>query len=209
MRRSLTLFIAAALMPAGCNPQQTSGPSLEAAQPSQSQSLKGKKVVMVIASRNFRGEELSKPRSILAARGASVTLASNSLAEATGMLGAKAKADVLIRDVSAADYDAVVFIGGSGASEYFKDPTAHALCKAAAAGRKLLCAICIAPGILANAGVLKGKKATVCKGSADMLKRSGATYTGKPVEVDGLIITADGPGSSSAFGEAIAEALAK
>ena len=146
---------------------------------------------------------------ILVEQGATVTLASSSLAEATGMLGAKAKADVLFDQVSAADYDAIVFVGGFGASEYFANAKAHELCRAAVAQGKLLCAICIAPGTLANAGVLKGKKATVWEGTADLLGKGGAKYTGKAVEIDGKIITAAGPEAAAAFGRAIADALAK
>lgn len=42
---------------------------------------------------------------------------------------------------------------------------------------KVLGAICIAPRILAEAGVLKGKKATVWHSEAEALKRKGAIYT--------------------------------
>ncbi len=171
------------------------------------QRLQGKKVVLIIARQKFRDEELVEPRKLLAAEGAEVTVASSSLKEATGMLGTKAKADVLIDDVNAADYDAIVFVGGMGASEYYGNAKALELCQSAVAQGKLLAAICIAPGTLAKAGVLKGKKATCWKGSAAMLKQGGATFTGKAVEVDGRIITANGPKAAPAFARAIADAL--
>ncbi|MFC1768062.1 DJ-1/PfpI family protein, partial [Candidatus Margulisiibacteriota bacterium] len=60
---------------------------------------------------------------------------------------------------------------------------------------------------IANAGALKGKKATSFPGVADTVKAGGAIYTGKGVEADGKIVTADGPGSAKAFGEAINKAL--
>ncbi|CAG1772182.1 partial protease I, partial [uncultured bacterium] len=59
------------------------------------QSVKGKKAVIIIASNNFRDEELLKPKEVLEKNGVAVTVASSSLKEATGMLGAKVKPDIL------------------------------------------------------------------------------------------------------------------
>jgi len=169
--------------------------------------LSGKKVVMIIASRNFRDEEFNEPYRLLKNSGAEVTIASSSLEQAVGMLGGTAKPEVLIGDVKAEDYDAVVFVGGSGSSEYFNNPTAHKIAQEAAAAGKVLCAICIAPSTLANAGVLNGKKATCFNSEAGNLKAKGADYTGSPVERDGNIITAQGPNAARDFAKAIAEAL--
>jgi protease I len=171
--------------------------------------LTGKKVVMIIAPEKFRDEELFEPKELLEAAGATVKIASTSLEEATGMRGGKAKADLLLADVKVAEYDAIVFIGGSGASVYWDDATAHAIAVEAAESGKVLGAICIAPVTLAKAGVLDKKKATVYKSERSKLEAAGAKYTGAAVEVDGNIITADGPSSAKAFGQALAEALAK
>jgi len=170
--------------------------------------LSGKRVLMVVARDKFRDEELLKPRAILEQAGAAVTIASSSLEEATGMLGARVKPDVLLTDVSADDYDALVFVGGSGASEYFDNPTAHALAQAAAQQGKVLAAMCIAASTLANAGVLQGRRATCWSSEAGNLKAKGAQYTAAPVERDGLIITGEGPEAAGQFGEALVEALA-
>jgi protease I len=171
--------------------------------------LDGKKIVMVIASSNFRDEEFQVPKGIFEKQGASVTVASSSLKESRGMLGATAKPDVLIGDVRSDDYDAVVFIGGSGASEYWNDPTAHKLARDASEKAKVVAAICIAPVTLANAGILNGKKATVWSSEAGKLRKMGVTYTGAGVEVDGKIITGDGPQSATEFGEAVVKALSE
>jgi protease I len=171
--------------------------------------LSEKKIVMIIASNNFRDEELLKPRDVLSKMGASITIASSSLSIAKGMLGAQVKPDILIRDVNVDDYDAIVFIGGAGAHEYFTNATAHMIAKEAFSKGKILCAICIAPSTLANAGVLEGKKATCFSSEAANLKRKGANYTGKDVEIDGHIITGSGPSAAEKFGLAIAQALAQ
>ncbi len=169
----------------------------------------GKKVLMVIASSNFRDEELFEPKEVIEKAGGKVTVASSSLKTAKGMLGKTFKPQALLKDVEADDYDAVVFIGGAGASEYWDNAAAHSLAKAAAENGKPVCAICIAPVTLANAGLLKGKRATVWEGDADKIKAKGAKYTGADVAVDGNVITANGPKSATKFGEAIVRALGK
>lgn len=166
-----------------------------------------KKVVMIIAKNDFRDEELLEPKAVLEAKGISVTVASSSLGEAVGALGALAKIDMTIDNVNPSDFDAVIFIGGSGASEYWDSPVAHNIAKSAAEGKKIVAAICIAPVTLANAGLLSGKRATVWASEAETLKQAGAVYTGKEVEIDGNIVTANSPGAAKKFGEAIAEKL--
>jgi len=59
-----------------------------------------------------------------------------------------------------------------------------------------------------NHGKVVREKATCFGSEAPNLKAKGAIYTGKPVERDGSIITANGPESASLFGEAIAIYLA-
>jgi protease I len=172
-------------------------------------SLQGKKVLMIIAARNFRDEELLEPKAILERQGAAVIIASSSLSPARGMLGASAQPHVLLRDVKSADYDAIVFVGGSGASEYWDNPTAHQIAREALSRGAVVGAICIAPATLARAGILKGKKATVWASESGQLKNAGAQYTGESVEVDGNIITADGPQSAGAFGKALVTALSR
>jgi len=166
-----------------------------------------KKVVMVIAENNFRDEELLEPKKILEENGIEVTVASTSLNYSKGMLGAKYKPERLLSDINAADFDAVIFVGGGGASQYWDDPVAQKLAQDAFKANKVLAAICIAPVTLAKAGVLKGKRATVWSSEGDKLKASGATYTAKAVEKDGNVITASGPSAAAEFAEEIVKAL--
>jgi protease I len=168
-----------------------------------------KKVLMIIASDGFRDEELLKPKEIFERNGFEVTVASTSLNTAKGMLGTKIKPDILIQDVNVSDYSAVVFVGGVGASVYWDDPLAHKLATDAYNRGKIVSAICIAPVTLAKAGLLSSKKATVWEQEKEQLKKYGAIYTGKPVEKDGKIITANGPFSAEEFARAILEELLK
>lgn len=166
-----------------------------------------KKVLMVIAANQFRDEEYQKPRALLEGAGALVTVASSSLKEAVGMLGLKVRPDILLKEARMEDFDAVVFVGGMGATEYWDNPAAHSLAKQAFSSGKLTSAICLAPMTLANAGLLKGKKATIWKDAVGDFKTKGVIYTGKPVEQDGRIITGSGPDAAEAFGRALVEAL--
>ena len=166
-----------------------------------------KKAVMIIAHDNFRDEEFLEPAEILEKNGIEVKVASSKLGPAKGKLGAMVKPDMLLKEVNVKDFDAVVFIGGNGASEYWDDPIAHNLAQEAYNSGKVVAAICIAPVTLARAGVLKGKKATVWSSEGEQLKQLGADYTGNPVERDGKIITAAGPFAAKDFGEEIVKAL--
>lgn len=170
---------------------------------------KKKKAVMIIASNNFRDEELLKPREVLEKNGVTVTVASSSLKEATGMLGAKVKPDILFTDITVTDYDTVIFIGGSGAGEYWDNPIAHKIANDANNAKKIVGAICIAPVTLARAGLLKNKKVTTYSSTINDIKSAGAKYTGNDVERDGNIITASGPAAAQKFGEAIVKALSQ
>ena len=167
----------------------------------------GKRVLLVIAPSNFRDEELFDSKAALEQSGAETTIASRQTGTITGMLGGKAEATLALADVNPADFDAVVFIGGTGASAYFDDGTAQQIAKDAVSQGKVVAAICIAPSILANAGLLDGKDATAFESEAGNLKAKGADYTGKAVTVDGKLITGNGPGAARQFGQEIAKAL--
>lgn len=168
-----------------------------------------KKAVMIIPSREFRDEELMETKNILEKNSIEVKVASTTLEPIEGMLGAKARPDILITDIKVKDFAAIIFVGGSGASQYYDDPLAHKLAQEAVALNKIVAAICIAPVTLARAGILKGRRATVSSYEAGDIKSEGANYTARAVEKDGNIITASGPTAAKAFAEAIVEALQK
>jgi len=169
--------------------------------------LSGKKVAMIIASKSFRDEEFEVPREILVSNGAEVVVASSSLKEAKGTLGAKVKPDILISDLNVKDFDCIIFVGGSGSSEYWDNETALRIAKETYDDGKIIAAICIAPVTLANAGILKDKKATAYTTVLGKLKKKGAICERTGVAVDGNIVTADGPNSAQKFADIIVEKL--
>lgn len=164
-------------------------------------------VVMVIAPSVFRDEEYAEPKAALEGRGAHVVTASLEPGECTGRFGLTATATISVAEAAERRWDAVIFVGGGGASVYFDDAQAHRLARAQSDAGGVLAAICIAPSTLARAGLLGGVRATAFPDREDDLKAHGAVWTGAPVTVDGRVITANGPEAATAFGEAIAEAL--
>jgi protease I len=165
--------------------------------------LDGQRALLVIYE-HFQQREYDIPRAILEELGCVVTVASSSLDVLTGTGGAKVRADLLLSEVHAADYDAIVFVGGT---QYgINDPEAQRIAQEAMVRDKVVAAICIAPITLAKAGLLQGKRVTAALNPA-VLEEYGAIHSGAGVERDGFIITADSPGSSREFGETIAAAM--
>ncbi|MDR1696180.1 MAG: DJ-1/PfpI family protein [Endomicrobium sp.] len=162
-----------------------------------------KKAVFITAPEVFRDEEYYKPKKILEDAGVQVVTASVKRGEITGRFGYKAISDLTIGEINPDDFDAIVYVGGGGASVFFENRIALKLANEFYNSRKTVSSICIAGTTLANAGVLKGKKATVFPDGKDALIKGGADYTGNPLEIDGNIITANGPEAAVDFGNAI------
>lgn len=171
--------------------------------------LAGKSILFVVAPRNFRDEELLETKRMLKNSGAKCTIASTIGDSISGMLGAKVMPDMLLSDARAKDYDAIIFVGGSGAMALWNNSDAHRVAKAALKANKLVAAICLAPVILANSGVLKNCDATVFPSAKKQLSRKGAKYVDRDVVVCGNIITANGPKAVKKFAKAIKSALIK
>jgi len=162
-----------------------------------------KKIVIVFANRLFRDEELRVPYEYLTNKGYKVTLASDSIQEASGKLGMTIKPDMLAYDIEEKDFDAILFVGGPGTKTFFKDKTIHEIIRAFNERNKLIGAICISPVILAYSKILNKKNVTVWIDGKDILEKSGARYTGNDVEIDGNIITANGPKAALSYARAI------
>jgi len=168
--------------------------------------LSSKKAIMIIAPENFRDEEYFDTRSALEKKGVDVSVASIANPAVSGIEKREVEVDMMIPDVGD-EFDAIVFVGGGGAKVYFENQTALSLAQKYYEDGKVVAAICIAPMILGHAEVLRDKKATCWEGSAKDLEDFGVEYTGAKVEVDGKIITANGPKASGKFGKMIAKAL--
>ena len=176
------------------------------------ETLKGKKVAMIIAFKDFRDEEYFVPKEILEKAGIEVKTASNKKGIAIGADGGDVKVDLLVSEINPAEFAAVVFIGGSGCLENLDNESSYRVAQETVSQNRVLASICISPVILAKAGVLEGKKATFWSSVMDrspikILQNNGAIYEDKRVVVEGKIITGNGPEAAEEFGQAIVEVL--
>jgi len=165
-----------------------------------------RRVLIVIAPERFRDEELAEPKRALESAGHLVTITSPRPGVATGMLGARVAVATSLALLDAKDFDALVIGGGGGApSHLWDDEPLRALVRAMHAGGKPIGAICLAPPVLARAGVLSGKRATTFPDPPAIieLKRGGATCVDEPVVLDGTIVTGNGPDAAAAFAAAL------
>ena len=161
---------------------------------------------MVIAPVDFRDEEYFETRKILEDVGNKITVVNSNGQPSKSSFGKSVKPDKALYEVDAKDFDAIIFVGGSGTKAYFNNQQALNLAREFSKSGKVVAAICIAPTILVNAGILNRKKATSFPSERNNINAIGY-YTGKSVEVDGKIITANGPLAAKEFGKKIADAL--
>lgn len=106
------------------------------------------------------------------------------------------------------DFDMVVLPGGlPGADNLNDDPRIQQLIKKMAAEGRYTAAICAAPKVLANAGVLSGKQATSYPGFLDKMGLADVRYSEQAVVQDGKVITSRGPGTAMVFALTLIENL--
>lgn len=171
----------------------------------------GKRILMVVAQKGFRDEELDVPRKVFMSNGFEVTVAAGSLDEASGRFGAVVKPDVEIAKADIPGFDAVVIVGGRGSRDYlWNNVTLHKGLADAFSKNRVVAAICISPVVLAKAGILKGRSATVFPDDEAVaeLKKAGAEYRNMDVIRDGNIVTGRDPQAAEKFAREIVSLLA-
>ena len=105
------------------------------------------------------------------------------------------------------DYDTVVLPGGlPGAAHLKADVRIIELLKKMAAAGQYTAAICAAPMVLAEAGVLKGKQATSYPGFLD--GQPDVSLSTAAVVQDGKVLTSRGPGTAMDFALSLVAVLA-
>ncbi|MBU2590112.1 MAG: DJ-1/PfpI family protein [Nanoarchaeota archaeon] len=172
-----------------------------------------KKILFIIAQ-DFRDEELLEPMTLLAEQGCEIKIAAEKIEIIMGVKKVQIMPDMDLEEaaINLNNFKAIIFVGGPGAKIYFDNVLCHEIIKEAHAKRRIIAAICIAPIILAKAGILQGYHATVFtsttdKHYADGMRIRGAKYVAQDVVVDRNIITAKGSHVATKFGLAIAELM--
>lgn len=117
--------------------------------------------------------------------------------------------DTPLESVLREDFDMIVLPGGMpGAQHLREDPRIIELLRTMAEAGKFAAAICAAPTVLAEAGLLAGRRATSYPGFLDRLEVRGMVYENAAVVQDGKILTSRGPGTAMDFALTLVEVLA-
>ena len=118
--------------------------------------------------------------------------------EVAGAHGITFLADAKKDEVDFSTLDCIVLPGGMpGTTNLGADETVDKVIREFAAGGKLVAAICAAPSVLGQAGILNGKHATSYPGFEPKL--TGAVTSEDSVVQDGNVITSRGMGTAIAF----------
>ncbi|MDR3274044.1 MAG: DJ-1/PfpI family protein [Puniceicoccales bacterium] len=163
-----------------------------------------KKRVLIIVADKFEEIEFSCPFDILWRGGTDVSIAGYSNIDLIGANGLQVRANVRFADVISETYDCVILPGGPGCYSLRGDEALGNFLVRHFQSGKLICAICAAPLILHDSGILRGKKYTAHPCTYNELTE--AAVTGNAV-ADGNLITASGPGTAAKFGFKILEHL--
>ena len=137
---------------------------------------------------------------LLRRAGIEVTSAGLDAGSVTASRGVTLIPDTDLESALKSDYDMIVLPGGlPGADHLDDDERIRSVLKKMANNGKYTAAICAAPKVLANAGVLAGKTATSYPGFLDGLGLSDTTLSNEAVVRDGKVITSKGPGTAIDF----------
>jgi protease I len=170
------------------------------------------KRVLILATDGFEQSELTGPRERLDKAGFETVVASPTDGEIKGWQhtdwGDTVKVDLTLNEVSVDDYDALLLPGGQMNPDKLRmDEKAVGLVKAFAENGKTIAAICHAPWLLAEAGLIEGKTVTGWPSIRTDLKNAGANVVDEEVATDGSLITSRNPDDIPAFSDAIIAAL--
>ncbi len=149
-------------------------------------------------------EELEAVTIIDILRRAEITVVTAGLDDkpVTASRGVVLVADTTLDDVLKQSFDMIILPGGlAGTDNLDRDPRIHKILQDMQQQGKYTAAICAAPKVLANAGLLENKSATSYPG---ILENASDTS----VVTDGLIITSKGPATAMEFALKLIEILA-
>jgi protease I len=168
--------------------------------------------ILIISDIGFEQSELEVPRDRLKQAGAKVTLATPDGQNIKGWQGKdwgrEVYSDAALESIDARDFDALVIPGGQMNPDLLRvNAKAVALVKAFAAAGKPIAAVCHAPWLLVEAGILKGRKATSYKSIRTDVINAGADWEDSEVVVDQGIVTSRSPEDLPAFVAKIIEEI--
>lgn len=171
------------------------------------------KRVMILATDGFEQSELLQPKANLEKAGVETTVVSLEKGEIRGWQdkdwGESVDVDKTVDEITTVEgYDALLLPGGQMNPDILRmNDKAVQLVKDFAAAKKPIAAICHAPWLLVEAGLLKGKTATGWPSIHTDLANAGANVVDREVVVDENLITSRKPDDIPAFSKALLDML--
>lgn len=166
--------------------------------------------VLILATNGFQKDELFSPRKALMDKSVDVYLASPSLDEISSDWNdnQSIKPDTLIENVTVGDFDALILPGGLANPDTLRQ-NIHAtnLVRKFADNGKIIAAICHAPWILIDAGLVRGREMTSYPSIKTDLINAGASWVDQEVAISNGIITSRSPDDLEAFNAKIIEEI--
>ena len=153
----------------------------------------------------YEDTEMMAPIDMLSRAGIPMTRVGVTGKTITGKLGFSIEADILPEELDLSDCEMIFLPGGPGTKNYYDKPVIDEAIAYCLEHDCYIAAICAAPSVLAQKGVLEGKKA-VCHFSVRD-KMAGAELQDGLVCVDGKIITGCGAAASIELGLTMVEQL--
>jgi protease I len=171
--------------------------------------ISGKKV-MILATHGFEQSELEVPRDKLKAAGAKVDVVSPEKGQIKGWdmkdWGHPVPVDRMLNEVSSSDYDALVLPGGQINPDLLRiNQDALKMIKAFYNEGKVVAAVCHAPWLLIETGLIRGRKCTSYISIKTDVINAGGLWEDSKVVTDQGIITSRNPGDLEAFSDKIIE----
>lgn len=161
--------------------------------------------VLAILAEGFEEIEATAPIDLLRRAGAEVTVAAlGDNIHVTGRSGITLHADTTLAAVGDAVYDCLFLPGGPGVKHLRADRRVPEIVTRHHAADKWLAAICAAPTVLNDVGLLSGRRYTAHFSVANELP---AIISSERVVADGRILTSRGAGTAVDFGLFLIEKL--
>ena len=168
--------------------------------------LSGKRVLTFVGE-IYEEMELWYPKFRLEEAGAKVVMAGQERTTYTGKYGYPAKADAVVSELSAEEFDGLFIPGGFMPDKLRRDEHVLRLTKDIFEQGKLVGMICHAGWIPISAGIVSGKRVTSTPGIKDDLTNAGASWVDQPLVVDGNLISSRQPLDLPLFGRALVDYL--
>lgn len=154
-----------------------------------------KKRVLCLLNDGFEEIEVVTPVDLLRRAEVKVVIAAMGEKIATGRGGIRIEGDELLADIDPSAFDLLFIPGGPGVGDMRRDGRAAALAREFAEAGKPVAAICAAPLILMDAGLLEGRRFTAYHSVCEELGGG----LDERVVVDENIITSRGAGTALDF----------